>query len=325
VARNSRPRNRPTLLVEGPEDPDLKRILRRAARDANVLFAATDDDLLRHIVDADAYFGKISPALLAASTRLRWVHSPTIGLEGTIFPELVAHPLVLTHPRGIFSEDIADHVMGFVLCFARGFHLHVRAQVRAYWAAMREHRVIHLPDASMGVVGLGGIGTALAARARAAEMTVFAVDPVRPRPPRTVSRMWRPSQLRRMLDRSDFVVICAPETPETRGLFDSETIAAMRPGSFLINVGRGAIVQLDPLVAALASGHLAGAGLDVFEQEPLPATHPLWAMENVIVTPHMAGLGPHLRSRRTALLADNVARFTSGRKLRGLVDKTRWF
>jgi phosphoglycerate dehydrogenase-like enzyme len=128
-----------------------------------------------------------------------------------------------------------------------------------------------------------------------------------------------------MLGQSDFVAICAPETPETRGLFDAPALGRMKRGAYLINIGRGKIVRLDALVAALESGHLAGAGLDVFEVEPLPADHPLWGMENVIVTPHMAGLGPHTAARRHEILLENVRRFAAGRELINAVDKTRWF
>lgn len=313
------------LLIEGADSPLLRKSVREAAPTVTVAFASSPEAGARAIVRADAYFGRITPELLAASRRLRWLHSPTIGLEDTMFPELVAHPLVLTHPRGIFNEDIADHVMGFVLCFSRGFHRHVRNQSRRYWAAMSEHRVVHLPDRTLGIVGLGGIGKAVVQRARAAGMRVVAVDPVCRARPAGVARIWRPEHLRRLLAVSDFVVICAPETPATRGLFDEATIGAMKPGSFLINVGRGAIVRLDALRAALESGHLAGAGLDVFETEPLPARHPLWRMDSVVLTPHMAGLGPHVPARRLGFFVDNLVRFVAGKRLHGEVDKHRWF
>src|SRR5205823_4577608 len=141
--------------------------------------------------------------------------------------------------------------------------------------------------------GLGGIGSAVAARAHAFGMRVLAIDPRRTDRPPEVSALWPPDRLPDLLGASDFVVLCAPETPETRGLFDLSVMRMMRPNAYLINIARGKIVSLDALVEALRAGSIAGAGLDVFEPEPLRADHPLWDMENVVITPHVAGAGPH--------------------------------
>ncbi len=128
-----------------------------------------------------------------------------------------------------------------------------------------------------------------------------------------------------MLGESHFVVICTPETPETRGLFDERTIGAMKRGSFLINIGRGKVVVLDAVVAALRSGQLGGVGFDVFETEPLPSDHPLWGFENAVLTPHVAGAGPHVDERRRRILVENARRFAAGQPLINVVDKARWF
>jgi phosphoglycerate dehydrogenase-like enzyme len=177
----------------------------------------------------------------------------------------------------------------------------------------------------MGIFGLGGIGRAVAKRAAAHEMRVLGVDAVLTEPPPGVERIWAPAELREMLAQSDWVVICTPETPETRGLFDATTIGAMKRGSHLINIGRGKVVKLDAVVAALNSGQLAGAGLDVFEVEPLTSDHPLWACENAIITPHTAGAGPHIVERRHKVLIENLRRFVAGLPLENVVDKRRWF
>jgi phosphoglycerate dehydrogenase-like enzyme len=140
-----------------------------------------------------------------------------------------------------------------------------------------------------------------------------------------VAELWPPSGLHDLLGQSDFVAICAPETPETRGMFDAGAFRAMKPSAYLINIGRGKIVQLDALVEALRGGRLAGAGLDVFEVEPLPPHHPLWAMENVIITPHIAGIGEHIAGRRHEVLFDNLRRFVNGEPLQNVVEKERWF
>lgn len=313
------------LLVYGPEGKEIVDAIRQAASGVVVVVATNDDEARREIADADAFYGRITPELLAAARRLRWVQSPAIGLERTMFPELVAHPLVLTNPRGIFSDDIADHVIGFVLCFARNFHRHVRDQLRHDWESGRHYPVIHLPDATIGIVGLGGIGTAVAARAHAHGMRVLAVDARRTDRPPEVAALWGPDRLYEMLGQCDFVAICAPETPETRGLFDERAFSAMKRGAYLINIGRGRIVRLDALVAALRDGGLGGAGLDVFEVEPLPADHPLWEMENVVITPHVAGHGPHTDERRRQVFLENVRRFVAGEPLLNVVEKERWF
>ena len=229
---------------------------------------------------ADALLGKITPPMLAAADRLRWVQTFTVSLEHYMFSELAAHPCVMTNMRGLFGDVIADQVMGYVLCFARNLHTYVRQQ--------REHRyepaggesarvsntvgpgtvnamdraTIYLPDATMGVVGMGAIGSEIARRALAFGMSVRGVDrfPDRVTPPEGVEEIMGIGELPELLGWSDFVVIAAPQTPETTGWFNAEMLAHLRPSSYLINIGRGAIVVLDDLVAALRAGRLAGGG-----------------------------------------------------------------
>ena len=190
-----------------------------------------------------------------------------------------------------------------------------------------DRATIFLPEATLGIVGLGAIGAEIARRALAFGMTVRARRPLprpdaRPRGGRGVEGMDR---LPELLAGSDFVVIAAPHTPETARLFDAATLAHLRPSSYLINIGRGAIVVLDDLVAALRAGRLAGAALDVYEVEPLPADHPLWDFPNVILTPHTAGYSPAIAPRHLATLVDNVRRFVRGEPLANVVDKALWF
>ncbi|HLH73813.1 MAG TPA: D-2-hydroxyacid dehydrogenase, partial [Chloroflexota bacterium] len=208
--------------------------------------------------------------------------------------------------------------------FARGLPRLLRFQLQHEWHP-QDYQVMHLPDCTIGIVGLGGIGSAVAKRAAAFEMRVIAVDARRTDRPNEVSELWPASRLHDLLGQSDFVVICAPETPETRGMFGSAAFKAMRSSAYLINIGRGKIVQLDALVEALRAGELAGAGLDVFEIEPLPADHPLWGMENVVITPHVAGVGPYTVERRHQVLLENVRRFVAGEPLINVVDKVQWF
>jgi phosphoglycerate dehydrogenase-like enzyme len=309
-------------------DAGLVARIRSIAPQLDVVVATSESMCEREIVDADAFFGNITPPVLAAATRLRWIQSPNIGQERYMFAALASHPSTMTNPRGIFSDDIADHVMAFVLTLARGLHRYLQHQRKHYWAKTPggyPTDVIHLPDATLGVFGLGGIGYAVATRAHAFGMRVLAVDPRQTDRPPEVSELWPVERLADLLGSSDFVVICAPETPETRGLFDASVIGQMRETAYLINIGRGKIVKLDALVDALKGGRLAGAGLDVFETEPLPADHPLWDMPNVLITPHVAGAGPHSIERLHAILLDNVQRFVNGAPLINVVDKERWY
>jgi phosphoglycerate dehydrogenase-like enzyme len=283
--------------------------------------------------------------MLSRADRLRWVQSFTASLEHYIFPELVAHPCQLTNLRGLFGDVIADQVLGYVLCFARNLHTYIRQQVeRRYEPAGGEaarvnsmtgpgtvnamdRATLYLPGTTMGIVGMGAIGCEIARRALAFGMVVRGVDrfPERVRPPEGVQSVTGVDGLPELLTWSDFAVIAAPQTPETTGWFHAGTLVHLRPSSFLINIGRGAIVVLDDLVAALRAGRLAGAALDVFEIEPLPADHPLWDFPNVILTPHTAGYSPVIAERHLASLVENVGRFVSGKPLINIVDKTLWF
>jgi phosphoglycerate dehydrogenase-like enzyme len=329
------------LIIHPPVDEARLARIREAAGPMQVVNADARH-VAAEIADADAFFGKITPSLLQAAHNLKWVQSPTASLEHYLFDELVEHPCVLSNMRGLFSDVIADHVMGFVICFARNFHVYLRNQSRGAWEAVggeagrtdfasgagvassidRSHR--HLADCTLGVVGAGAIGGEVARRARTFGMTVQAVDP-RPHSIPDVCEVWPTGRLNDLLKNSDFVVIAAPHTPETEKLFRRPQFEAMQRGAYLINVGRGAIVDLAALTEALRNGVIAGAGLDVFEIEPLPAGHPLWTMPNVIITPHVAGTSPRIAERHTEVLLDNVRRFVAGLPPATQVDKHRWY
>jgi phosphoglycerate dehydrogenase-like enzyme len=319
--------------------------LQAAALGAEFVNAETAAAAEGAMAGADGFIGKITPGMLANADRLRWVQAFTASLEHYIFPELQAHPCVLTNLRGLFGDVIADQVLGYVLCFARNLHTYIRRQVEHRYEPIggesarvsnqtgpgivneMDRATIYLPQATLGVVGMGGIGCEIARRAMAFGMSVRGVDrfPERVQPPAGVQSVQGVDQLGELLHWSDFAVIAAPHTPETAGWFDAKTLANLRPSSYLINIGRGAIVVLDDLVAALRGGKLAGAALDVYEIEPLPSEHPLWDFPNVILTPHTAGYSPVIAGRHLASLVENVGRFSRGERLLNVVDKALWF
>ena len=205
-------------------------------------------------------------------------------------------------------------------------HQFIDLQLPEARAAQAEPAHRHLADDTLGVVGLGAIGAEIARRALAFGMRVLAVDPMVTQGPPGVEAVWPVSRLPELLAASDFVVIAAPHTPETAKLFRRRHFQQMRRTAYLINIGRGAIVDLTDLTDALKANEIAGAALDVFETEPLPADHPLWKMgEKVILTPHVAGYSPRIAGRHLAVLLDNVGRFVRGETLRNVVDKTKWF
>jgi phosphoglycerate dehydrogenase-like enzyme len=333
------------LVIYPAIEPERLEALRAAAPAAEWVNAREAAEAEAAMPGADAVVGKITPAMLARADRLRWVQSFTASLEHYMFPALEAHPCVLTNVRGLFGDVIADQVMGYVLCFARNLHTYIRNQVEHRYepAGGESARVssmtgpgtvnamdratIYLPEATMGIIGMGGIGCEIARRARGFGMTVRGVDrfPERVRPPEGVEAVRGTDELPALLAWSDFAVIAAPQTPETTGWFHAGTLAHLRSSSYVINIGRGAIVVLDDLVAALRSGRLAGAALDVYEVEPLPADHPLWDLPNVILTPHTAGYSPVIAARHLATLVENVGRFARGEPLVNVVDKVLWF
>src|SRR5215472_4925068 len=216
------------LLIYPPEDPNLPERIRQHVPGVDVVVARDEVEARREIAEADALYGRVDRDLLAAARKLRWIQSPAIGLERTMFPELIAHSVVMTNPRGIFADDIADHVLALLLGFARHLPRLLRHQIGHHWRA-EEYRPLHLPDCTLGIVGLGGIGSAVASRAAAFELPVIAVDARRTDKPAGVTELWPASRLHDLLGQSDFVAICAPETPETRGMFDATAFRAMKP------------------------------------------------------------------------------------------------
>lgn len=333
------------LVIHPAVDPERFEALKAAAPGSEWVNASDESEAEAAMPGAVALIGKITPSMLARADRLGWVQSFTVSLEHYMFPELEAHPCVLTNLRGLFGDVIADQVMGYVICFARNLHTYIRQQAEHRYepAGGESARVsnltgpglvnamdratIYLPDAKMGIVGMGAIGCEIARRALAFGMSVRGVDrfPERVQPPDGVENVLDAGNLAELLAWSDFLVIAAPQTPETTGWFDARTIAQLRPSSYLINIGRGAIVRLDALVDALRNGRLAGAALDVFEIEPLPPSHPLWDLPNVILTPHTAGYSPVIAARHLASIVENVGRFSRSEPLINIVNKSLWF
>jgi phosphoglycerate dehydrogenase-like enzyme len=283
------------------------------------------EDAMEDIEDADAAYGTVTPELFARAKKLRWVAAPMAGLGGQWFHEaLVNSDVVVTNIRGIYSDHISAHIMAFLLAFSRHLDQYISQQYNREWN--RLDAAVYLPESTALIIGVGGIGSETARLCAAFGMRVIGVDPRTAEAPPYVAELHRPEALDSVLGRADFVILTTPETPGTRGMMNAEKFRLMKPTAYFINIGRGACVVLDDLVEALESGRIAGAGLDVFQIEPLPPDHPLWTMPGVLMTPHVASNeAPYLAQRRTDILMENCRRFAGGEPLANVVDKANWF
>jgi len=268
----------------------------------------------------------LRPEQVKIGRALRWVHSPAAAVHQLIFPELVDNEIILTNARDVHGPVVAEHVMGLIFALAKRIPQAVRLQSQHVWgqkAIWESHPPPReLAGATLGLVGLGSIGREVARHAAGLGMRVIAVreHPEKGKP-ENVAQVYATTQLDAMLSESDYVVLAAPTTPATRSLINAQRLAAMKPDAHLINVGRGPLIDDKSLVEALRGGQIAGAALDVFVDEPLPADSPYWDLDNVLITPHTAGLTEKLWDRHYALFSENLRRYLAGETLLGLVNK----
>lgn len=287
--------------------------------------------VLEAVAGAEIYLGYgIAPELLRAGPALRWVHSGAAGVGSSLTPEMLASPVVFTNSAGIHAEPMAETVLGMVLFFGRGLDFAVRSQARGIWSTdpfyVSGAPLTELQDSTVGLVGFGGIGREIARRVASLGARVLAVKRSPPlqseaeleavagggRLGDRITLLHGPGGLDAVLRESDVVVLCAPETRETRGLLDADALARMKDGALLINVGRGKLVDETALVAQLQAGRLRGAGLDVFAKEPLAPGHPLWGLPNVLITPHVSAVSRGFWRRETELILHNLACYLAG-------------
>jgi phosphoglycerate dehydrogenase-like enzyme len=317
------------MVILPPQSDSSRALAKRiadAVPDATVIVPETAEDAKREMPTADAAYGTLPADILHHAQRLRWLQSPQAAPPaGYYHPELIAHPVTVTNLRGIFADRVPAHIMAYVLAFARGFHIYMDRQRERLWDSDHPASVVHLPGSLALVVGVGSIGGAAARLCAAFGMRVIGIDPRQTRAPEGVSELHPPDELDRLLPLADFVILTMPHTPRTEGLFDASRFRRMKPSAFFINIGRGMTARLDDLNRALREGVIAGAGLDVYEIEPLPTDHPLWTAPNVLLTPHVAADGPDLEPARQALIVENARRFAAMEPLINVVDKSEWY
>jgi phosphoglycerate dehydrogenase-like enzyme len=272
----------------------------------------------------------LKPEQVKSAKKLRWVHSTAAAVHQLIFPELVEADIVLTNARDVHGPVVAEHVMALIFALAKKIPQAVRFQQNHVWGQQTmwetKPRPREIAGATLGLVGLGSIGTQVAKHAFALGMRVIATREHPEKPiPEGIDHVFSPAELHTLLAQSDYVVLAAPVTTQTRQLIDATRLSQMKPDACLINVGRGTLVDQAALAHALESKTIGGAALDVFDKEPLPADSPLWDLENLLITPHTAGLTERLWERNYKLIAENLRRYLAHQPLLSIVDKKKGY
>jgi len=293
------------------------------APDTRILVTRDRDEIEAALDEIEIAAGGFPRDLLLKARNLRWFQQWGAGADWLLrHPQAADLDFVLTSASGVHPIPISEHILAFLLAFGRGFHRAVRAQTRHEWFSYdQQEGLFELVDETMLLVGVGAIGERTAEVATALGMRVLGVRRNPEVSAAGVKAMFGPDQLLDLLPEADFVVLAVPLTYETQGMIGERELRAMKPTAYLINIGRGGTIQEDALIRALQEGWIAGAGLDVFEREPLPEDSPLWAMDNVIITAHYAGSTPHYNERAMAIFLDNLRRYRAGEPLRNVVDK----
>ena len=312
----------PKILIASRQVPEVEAMLNDAPSEVEIHFLPPGEQPGDHLSGIEIIYGSISEADFPKAGSLRWVHQPHAGVEGFMYPAFKASDVVLTNCRRLYGRQISEHAFALLLSLTRSIPAQLEFMKRKHWERVP---CIELAGMTMGILGLGGIGRAVAARAKAFEFNVIAVDPESMEKPDTVTQLGKLDWLPEMMAQSNVVMVCCPSTPETHKLLSHEQFNLLPDGSYLVNVSRGRIVDEDALIAALRNGKLAAAGLDVTYVEPCPPDSPLWTEPNVILTGHSAGASQHIRARAMQLFVENLHRYVRGEPLENVVDKQKGY
>jgi phosphoglycerate dehydrogenase-like enzyme len=313
-----------TLVLSDPNEPQLS-MLDELRETAAVTIGNSAAAFARAAGAAEVIFnwsGSLSliREVFLMSPQVRWVHSRSAGLERTLFPELIASDVTMTNGSGVFSPSLGEFALAAILYFAKDFRRMVRNQMAGAWEPFD---VLPISGQTVGIVGYGDIGRAVAMRVHAMGMNVLAIkrhvsqqnsDPL-------VDQIYPPDRRADMLSRCDYVVVAAPLNAETRGLIGEAEFAAMKPTAAIINVGRGPVIDERAMIRALSENKIKGAALDVFDEEPLPEKHPFYKLENVLLSPHCADHTPDWLDNAMRFFITQFERFRCGEPLLNVVDK----
>jgi len=320
-----------------PMDDIKKDLIQRMKKDfpeIEILVFEDESEVLENIHIVEAGYGWVSPEAISNAKNLRWLANPDSGSfvndsgkDGWFYKELIEHPVIVTNPRGIYFDYIGNHVMAYLLALSKRFPDFMEAQRKKEWDKnANRHKAIHLDEASVMIVGAGGIGQEVGRLCKAFNMKVIGVDP-KFQTLDNFDEVIKPNKMIDSLSNIDFLVTTVMHTPETGNLFNLDLFKKMKPSSVFINVGRGKTTNLNDLVYSLENNIISGAGLDVFDEEPLPKSHKLWSMPGVIITPHVALLDANemITNRRYEIVKKNISLLNQGKELHNIVDKEKWY
>jgi phosphoglycerate dehydrogenase-like enzyme len=307
------------LVLSNTRDPQLDML-----SELSHTVASNQDEAAQAAADAQVFLHwsgsrDMMRAAFTANPQVRWIHSRNAGLDSMLFPELIESAVPVTNGTGVFSQSLGEFALAMILYFAKDFPRMLRNKAAHRWEIFD---LDEIAGQTVGIVGYGDIGRAVAQRAHAMGMKVLALkrhapsggDPL-------VERFYRPSEMHAMLAQCDYVAACAPLTSETHHMISDAELAAMKPSAVVINVGRGPVIDQAALVRALGDGKIRGAGLDVFEQEPIPADDPIWSLENVFISPHTADHTRDWLDQAMRFFLKQYERFQAGEPLENVVDK----
>ncbi|MFL6310974.1 MAG: D-2-hydroxyacid dehydrogenase [Terriglobales bacterium] len=288
------------------------------------------DRVPQEIADTDVFIGlSLRPEQFAAAKRLRWIHSPAAAVHQLMYPELVNSSVALTNSTGVHGPVVAEHAITLLLALAKRLPQAMQYQAKHEWSQNQlwqgSPRPREVADSTVLVIGMGSIGREFAARAKALGLRIMAIRENPAKGLDGANAVYASAQIDEVLPQADYVLLCTPVTPATTGIMNAARLGKMKPDSYLINVARGPLIEEAALLDALQHRRIAGAALDVFNQEPLPADSPFWSLDNILITPHTAAVTDRLWERHYRLIVDNMKRFLAGERLLNEVDKSRGY
>ena len=310
------------VLIASGISQEVADMLQGAPPEMDINFLPEGGSLSDHLSDVEILYGTVPESAFPHAKSLQWVMQPFVGVEGSMYPAFKESPITLVNSRRLYGPQLAEHAFALLLALTRGINaqLNLMREKKWEWAPC-----VEVSGMTMGILGLGGIGRAVAQRAKAFDFNVIAVDPEPMDKPDTVDELGQLDWLPEFLSRSEVLTVCCPITPQTHKLLSHAEFDALPEGCFFINVSRGKVVDEEALIAALESGKVAGAGLDVTYTEPCPPDNPLWTLPNVILTSHTAGASQNIAKRAMELFIDNMHKYVNGEPLTNVVDKEKGY
>jgi phosphoglycerate dehydrogenase-like enzyme len=326
AARDMKGWEEPHKIVVLSDSPARVAWIQKVVEGVTVVGARNSAEAMAQIADADGLIGECIPDVIDAGAKLRWIQTQSAGVENCLtIPKVRDGSIILTNMQRVNGPNISEHAMALILTLTRQINTYLANQSEGKWDRRPRQKLMDLDGNTMLVVGLGGIGTMIAERAHAFGMHVIATRNSGHEGPSFVDYVGVADELPKLIGQADIIVNATPLTPETTGLFNAAMFARMKPSAYFINVGRGQSVVTDDLLAALNTGRIAGAGLDVVDPEPLPKDHPLWHARNVVITPHVAGSSELKLDRAWLVIRENLRRYVAGDKLFSVVDIKRGY